>query len=360
VYNEVTQKLFYEKGKEGTCRYCHQKTTEQKVISFALAAHTACIDCHRRTLAKNESAGPFNCDGCHDPAQQKLIKRVEDVPRMKMNQPDIVLIKTTHPERPQSKATTRMKRVPFAHQTHEASSETCRICHHAALSSCIQCHTSEGEKKGDFVTLEQSMHRLNAEQSCRGCHKNSQNAQRCAGCHARISDSQQTNPTTCETCHLATLPQNPGEAETTAEQSRREAELAASLLDSRIAINGTFADEDIPETVEIKRLMNLYEPVKLPHRKIVQTLVKNIQNNKLANYFHTETGTVCQGCHHYSPAVQKPPACESCHGLPFNANDPFRPGLMAAYHQQCMDCHREMGLAKPEATNCTACHRQRG
>jgi hypothetical protein len=132
------------------------------------------------------------------------------------------------------------------------------------------------------------------------------------------------------------------------------------LLNSRIAVHGTFADEDIPETVEIKRLMDLYEPVKLPHRKIVQALVKNIQNNKLASYFHTETGTVCQGCHHYSPAVQKPPACESCHGLPFNANDPFKPGLMAAYHRQCMECHQGMGLTKFVATNCTACHRQRG
>jgi hypothetical protein len=359
-YNEITQKLFYEKGKEGTCRYCHKETTVQKVISFGLAAHTACIECHRGTLAKNERAGPLNCDGCHHPDQQKLIKKVEDVPRMQMNQPNIVLIKTTHPESLHSKGASRMKRVPFNHEAHEASSDTCRICHHAALSSCVQCHTLEGEKKGDFVTLEQSMHRFNAEQSCLGCHHLNQNDPRCAGCHANIAESRQNNPTTCGTCHMAPLPQNPAEEQAAGEQILGETELAAALVNSRIVTNETYPDEDIPETVEIKRLMNLYEPVKLPHRKIVQALVKNIKNNKLANYFHAEKGTVCQGCHHYSPAVPKPPACESCHSMAFNENGLFQPGLTAAYHRQCMECHREMGLEKPVATNCTGCHPQRG
>jgi hypothetical protein len=359
-YNEVTQQLFYEKGKEGTCRYCHKQVTEQKVSSFGSAAHTGCIDCHRRTLAKNQNTGPFDCQGCHDPAQQKRIKEVEAVPRMKMNQPNMVLIKTANPESSTSEDVVRMQRVPFNHEVHEASNDTCRICHHAALTSCVQCHTREGTKKGDFVTLEQSMHRSNAEQSCLGCHGINQNDQRCAGCHASIPASRQNNPTRCGNCHMAPLQANPGEELTAEERILRETEMAAALLNSRISTSETYADEDIPETVEIKRLMNLYEPAKLPHRKIVQTLVKNIKNDKLANYFHTEKGTVCQGCHHYSPADQKPPACESCHGIPFNENDPFKPGLMAAYHRQCMECHREMGLEKPAATDCTACHRPKG
>ena len=36
------------------------------------------------------------------------------------------------------------------------------------------------------------------------------------------------------------------------------------------------------------------------------------------------------------------------------------PGLKAAYHQQCMGCHREMGLEKPAATECAACHQEKG
>jgi hypothetical protein len=105
--------------------------------------------------------------------------------------------------------------------------------------------------------------------------------------------------------------------------------------------------------------MNKYEPVKLPHRKIVQTMVANINSNKLVNYFHHEKGTVCQGCHHNSPAAKEPPKCVSCHGKPFNAKDPFKPGLMAAYHRQCMECHKAMGIQKPVATDCTACHQKR-
>jgi len=355
AYNEVTKKLYYAKGKEGTCRYCHREQTEDKVISFRLAAHIACIDCHRKILAKNESAGPYNCDGCHDPVQQKLIKTIKDVPRMKMNQPNVVFIKTTNPEALPPKRLTRMKRVPFNHEAHEAYNSTCRVCHHAAMNNCVQCHTLAGEEKGNYVTLEQSMHRLNAEQSCFGCHDLNQNNQSCAGCHASFAKSRQNNPTTCVACHMAPLLQNPDEKQTAEEQ-----QLAATLLNARLLINDTYADEDVPETVEIKTLQNKYEPVKLPHRKIIYTLVKNIRNNKLANYFHTEKGTICQGCHHHSPAAKKPPACESCHGKPFNESDPFKPGLTAAYHRQCMECHREMGIEKPASTKCTECHRERG
>jgi DnaJ-class molecular chaperone len=88
-------------------------------------------------------------------------------------------------------------------------------------------------------------------------------------------------------------------------------------------------------------------------------MVDNINKNKLANYFHHEEGTVCQGCHHNSPAAKEPPKCVSCHGKPFNAKDPFKPGLMAAYHRQCMECHKAMGIKKPVSTDCTACHQKK-
>ena len=53
-YNENTKKLFYAKGKEGTCRYCHGEKTEENRISMRLASHIACIDCHRQAMAKDE------------------------------------------------------------------------------------------------------------------------------------------------------------------------------------------------------------------------------------------------------------------------------------------------------------------
>jgi hypothetical protein len=143
-------------------------------------------------------------------------------------------------------------------------------------------------------------------------------------------------------------------------QYTEEKDLAAMMLDSRNPVAHTFADSDIPENVEIKTLMNQYGPVKLPHRKIVQTLSDNIKDNRLVSYFHQDQNTLCQGCHHHSPAAKKPPGCASCHGRPFDERDLSKPGLMAAYHRQCMECHEAMDIEKPVATNCVACHQKKG
>jgi hypothetical protein len=142
-------------------------------------------------------------------------------------------------------------------------------------------------------------------------------------------------------------------------QYTEEKVLAAMLLDSRNPGTDTFAESDIPETVEVKTLVSQYGPVKMPHRKIVKTLSGNINDNGLVRYFHRDKNTLCQGCHHHSPVAKKPPGCASCHGRPFDERDPFKPGLMAAYHRQCMECHKAMGIEKPVATNCIACHQKK-
>ena len=353
-YNESTQKLFYAKGQESTCRYCHQKTTEDNRISLRLAAHSACIDCHRQILAKDESAGPITCNGCHDSAEQKLIEKVKTVPRMKANQPDFVFIKTGKGDGAKLNPATRMNLVPFNHQAHETYNDTCRVCHHADLNACINCHTLYGAREGDFVKLEQAMHRLNADQSCMGCHETRQTDQSCVGCHTSFEKKRQQGTSACVNCHM--VPKSRISTEAQGTDVKRE---AAGTLAKREATTATYSRQDIPETVTINTLMKKYEPVKLPHRKIVQTMVDNINKNKLANYFHHEEGTVCQGCHHNSPAAKEPPKCVSCHGKPFNAKDPFKPGLMAAYHRQCMECHKAMGIKKPVSTDCTACHQEK-
>ncbi len=353
-YDQATKKLFYAKGKEGTCRYCHQQTVEEKVIAFRQAAHIACIDCHRKTLAKNENAGPENCAGCHDPAEQKLIKKVQNVPRLKRGQPDIVLIKNTDPDKPLPKQLPRMKQVAFNHKAHEASNDTCRACHHAALNSCVACHSMQGEEKGKFVTLEQSMHRPAVQQSCLGCHGLKQSEPACAGCHSLVAAARRDNPAACVACHAAPPAPNPGQRSAEEDQM-----LAATLLSSRAVSIQTYAVEDIPQTVTIKTLQNEYEPVKLPHRKIVQTLVNNVKDNKLAGYFHDRKGWVCSSCHHNSPPADKPPACESCHARRFDAKELFKPELKAAYHVNCTRCHEAMGIKKPVSTDCTACHRKK-
>jgi len=353
-YNEKTKKLFYAKDQEGTCRYCHKSGTEENRISLRQAAHIACIDCHRQIFAKDETAGPFNCSGCHEPAEQKLIETIKDVPRMKRNQPDFVLVKTSASDKEKANALTRMNRVPFNHQAHEKYNDTCRVCHHAALNDCQQCHSLLGKKDGDGVTLEQAMHRLNVDQSCIGCHESKQTTPACAGCHTSFEQKRPKGTTSCVNCHMVPKSQLSGTL------PKDEAKMmAAQTLNYRDAVSETYSDEDIPETVAIKVLSNKYEPVKLPHRKIVKTMAAKIKNNQLANYFHYEKGTVCQGCHHNSPAAKTPPKCVSCHSQPFNEKDPFKPGLMAAYHRQCMECHKAMGIEKPVATDCTACHQKK-
>ena len=244
-----------------------------------------------------------------------------------------------------------MNLVPFNHKAHESYNATCRSCHHADLNACAQCHTIQGSKEGDFVKLEQAMHRLKAQQSCMGCHESKQKDRACAGCHTAFEKKRQQDQLACLNCHQTEI--------SPAEMPSDGALKAAKALEAREATTEIFDDEFIPETVKINSLTEKYEAVKLPHRKIVNALFNDIKGNKLATYFHREKGTLCQGCHHNSPAAKNPPKCGSCHGRPFNEKDPFKPGLMAAYHRQCMECHREMGIQKPVATNCTACHREK-
>jgi hypothetical protein len=354
-YNEVTKKLYYVKGKEGTCRYCHREITEENRISLRQASHLMCIDCHRKTLAKFEAAGPTTCGGCHDAAQQKLVEKLKVVPRMPLNQPDTVFVRTAKAGIDNSNPATRMQRVPFNHKAHENYNDTCRVCHHADLNACVQCHTLQGASEGNQVKLEPAMHRLNVQTSCLGCHDLNQQAPGCAGCHSSIAQARQQNPAGCQTCHMAEAgfaPENisPADAQM----------LAGELLDSRKPLIDTVAESEIPEQVEIKTLSNTYGPVTMPHRKIVQKLFDNIKDNKLVQYFHGDKRTLCQGCHHNSPPAEKPPVCSSCHGQPFDDREMFKPGLMAAYHRECMGCHKQMGIEKPVATNCVACHQKKG
>jgi len=354
-FNEVTKKLYHAEGKEGTCRYCHKEVTEENRLSLRLASHLACIDCHSKTLAKSDDAGPVTCGGCHDPAQQKLIEKLKEVPRIKRNQPDMVFVRSTKSGIKNSGPVTRMKMVPFNHKAHEDYNDTCRVCHHANLNACVQCHTLQGTKEGEQVTLEESMHRLNVNMSCLGCHEMNQRNPKCAGCHAGIPKTRQQDPAACQACHMADGIQVAEKLQYTDEK-----ELAAMYLEARQSLTDMHAASDIPENVEIKSLMNQYGAVKLPHRKIIQMLSNNIKDDKLVAYFHTDKDTLCQGCHHHSPAANKPPGCGSCHGQPFDERDQFKPGLMAAYHRQCMECHEAMGIEKPVATNCVACHQKKG
>ena len=359
-YDEVTKKLFYAKGKEGSCVYCHKQQTEENRISKRLASHLSCIQCHRETLAKNKTmaqakdqkAGPIKCSGCHAEPQLQLIKKIKDVPRMKRNQPDVVLIQAVQIDgnKKGAPSTILMNAVPFDHKSHEKYNDTCRVCHHADLNTCSSCHSVAGKKEGNYVRSEQAMHQLDSERSCLGCHGARQSKPSCAGCHASMPTVSKQQTSYCVQCH-AKPPQR-----STANQKPEQ--LARMMVKSRKAMTDTYRDKDIPETVTIKDLSDQYEPVYFPHRRIVRRLVTEIKNDKLAQYFHSQKGTICQACHHNSPATKKPPRCYSCHGKPFNETEILRPGMKGAYHQQCFGCHKQMGIKKPDSLNCVECHRE--
>ena len=201
------------------------------------------------------------------------------------------------------------------------------------------------------MSLERAMHSTADKQSCLGCHGERQKQPDCAGCHQRRADAFE-NKESCESCHQGDpLPQGADK------EAASQAALQALAANKRVT--PVVADEDIPEVVKIGAISKEFDPAELPHRKIVKAIQANLTQSPLARTFHKEGLTICGGCHHNSPPSLKPPQCGSCHAKPFNPQKMSMPGLKAAYHQQCMNCHAAMKLEKPQATACTECHKQK-
>jgi hypothetical protein len=355
-YDKKSQKLFYAKGKEGTCRYCHKEQTEndgtEKVISMRFASHIACIDCHQKNRAIHMDAGPLRCAGCHDAKEQLKIEKVKNVPRLKRGQPDNVIIKTGD----KKGRIARMNQVPFSHKSHEEYNDTCRVCHHPSLESCATCHPLVGSNKvsknGTDIPLKTAFHKRGHLSSCIGCHESKQQDKSCAGCHAFMSKTRQQESTACLRCHMIPLPEKTGVLSTS--RAAKMARLMPQLWKETFA---PIYKVNVPKTVVLKDLVDQYEAVEYPHRKVFDAMVKKLDDSKLAQYFHHDETTLCLGCHHNTPAGDKPPRCGICHDKPFNENNLLRPGIMGSFHQQCIGCHQKMGIEK--YTGCTSCHKER-
>ena len=335
----------YKKGEETTCRHCHNNTqTDDKVIALEQAVHESCITCHMTRQAEKKDTGPVKCAGCHDLEAQKAVEKVSPVPRMDRKQPDVLMLKTGNKDLDEP-GKNRMDLVAFNHKAHENYNDTCRVCHHESMSACNTCHTVEGSENSNGVSLEQAMHKMDRDQSCTGCHTSLQHDAKCAGCHGFLSKNREADDASCLMCH-AKLPEGADMDEAT----------ARIMLEQRPVQAQIYEEQDIPEKIIIKELSDKYEPVEFPHRQIVNKIAQNIKDNKLAAYFHADKGTLCQGCHHNSPATKKPTSCKSCHGKPFNEKDMNKPGIMGAYHIQCMECHTNM---KIDNNDCTDCHKEK-
>ena len=353
-YDPSIQKTVYVKGREGSCRYCHKTRDGITGMRFKTAAHMSCIGCHQEKINAGNEAGPVQCEGCHDPAIKMTIKKIDPVPRIERDQPDMLIVKRFDPDASVPVDDYRMKQVPFNHKLHEESQQTCRICHHEELTTCNACHSLTGSDKGNAVKLEKAMHEPDADMSCMGCHGKMTQRLQCRGCHFFMAGNQEKSEEGCNACHVIQWP-----VDSELKMRTMKPEAIKALLDSRLVGPRDIDADKIPETVIIKSLEHQYGPVKFPHGKIFQTLVKNTKDDRLAGYFHNGTRNMCRGCHHRSPLSDKPPRCGSCHGKPFSEGNRSVPGLMGAYHQQCMGCHAQMNMDKPVSTNCTACHEEK-
>nr|WP_050813963.1 cytochrome c3 family protein [Pseudodesulfovibrio mercurii] len=354
-------------GKETNCQACHKKAGEEDSWRFSEAAkteplkdvfHSQCVTCHERFAeAKADRTGPVQCAGCHGETETaaravELAKNLKamggTLPRLPRKQPDAALLAPeTKPEAVNEKPV-GMAPVAFDHKLHEAETASCLTCHKDGVNAKL-------------APSFEALHDVADPASCVGCHVQEQQKPECAGCHAARPAAKALSQDACATCHnvkaesgllMAAAPLNPA-----AMSKDEKAAEAARVIAQRPETQAVVAERDIPEFVTIAGLADKYQPSKMPHRKIVMTLYKGMRGSKLAATFHTTPQAICAGCHHNAPASLTPPKCASCHGKPFETEG--KPGLKAAYHGQCMTCHKEMKLEKPAATNCVACHEKK-
>jgi hypothetical protein len=356
-FDKKLRKTVYVPGKEGACQYCHQDVNTKEVRNMQTVVHESCVNCHLTFKSKRViKTGPTECKGCHDLDLQKEIKQVESVPRIKRNQPDIVLMATTLMKSMESKTKTKatIQPVAFNHKQHETASQSCQTCHHVSLEKCSSCHTLTGDKKGQFIPLEKAMHETKSTQSCVGCHSNAQTKRDCAGCHAQMAmGNNRSNQ--CKRCHHVNIK----DSEQLPSETDARVRMAQVSVDNRNTKPMIYENKIVPEKVSIDVMAKEYQAADFPHEKVVKTLLALLNKNTMGTYFHQEKYVMCQGCHHNSPQSATPPKCVSCHGIASKMATDGRPGLKGAYHGQCIGCHEEMGIEKPAATACIECHKKK-
>ncbi len=124
----------------------------------------------------------------------------------------------------------------------------------------------------------------------------------------------------------------------------------------------SFAMDDFPDEVELDALTNLYEPVMFDHAMHVEVA----EDCSVCHHHTTGSAPVnsyCLKCHQGEEDMDVV-ACQDCHASPATVGlaDPTveqefvfhddQPNLKAAYHLNCMGCHREVG----GPVGCEDCH----
>lgn len=337
--------LVYEKGTEQSCYYCHDlnkrrgpelakivDVAKQKELNIKKSCHLLCLNCHLQNKTQGKEAGPIACSKCHT-GKYKTVEELKEIPRPEVDQPKTAFI---------SIEKAKMKGVSFNHNFHEINNKNCRGCHHETLKACKECHDLKGRQEGGFVNVATAYHSLNSEISCQGCHRKVINKKECTSCHYFIPPvkAEIGRKEICNKCHTG------------------KKDLEERLKTKRISLE----KYKIKEEVIIKHLEQNFEPVKMPHAKIIRKLIEVSNQSRLATYFHGTADTLCRGCHHKSKEkaeakTEEPPLCVSCHSVQFSLKDIGRPRLQSAYHGMCIKCHENMGMEKPK--KCTDCHERK-
>ena len=357
TYSFEEKKLVYKEKTEESCYYCHDldkkrgpemaaitKVAAEKGLTMRKASHRQCLNCHleyAKKAKKDEKVGPIECIKCHT-GQYKTVAELVKVSRPNREQKEKLYINVEN---------ARLKGVSFNHQSHEKYSKTCRSCHHETLKACKECHTMTGKAEGGGINIANAYHEMFSGHSCSGCHNVQKARKECAGCHKNIvpMDIATMSPKqeTCGMCHTGKDP-----------------------LPMPSSLSTAGLSQDKIKEVTVKVLEKEYDPAKFPHLEIVNKLAKISNDSKLATYFHRNIQTLCEGCHHRSPAateVQKdsPPYCRNCHMIAFDKKNMNSIRLLTAYHNQCMGCHDAMQLKKGssiqfvEGGRCVACHKKK-
>jgi hypothetical protein len=169
-----------------------------------------------------------------------------------------------------------------------------------------------------------------------------------------MMDKKADRTGSCTTCHdVSTDP-----VELVSMGRENQGALALDAVKSRVDAQEPPKMREVPETLLLGRIADVYEPAEFPHGRIIRTLEQKMAGSRMARVFHPSAATVCQGCHHNSPASETPPGCVSCHDGA-RQGQVGRPGLKGAYHGQCIDCHEAMNMDKIAANDCIKCHRKK-
>lgn len=134
----------------------------------------------------------------------------------------------------------------------------------------------------------------------------------------------ETEPVHCSACHTCETP------------TPEDLCLRGCIRATAAAMAAEF-QKRVPDVVILDELEDLYLPVPFDHKG------------------HAEMAEMmigCKICHHYTPEGVEHPACKSCHEVSPVREDMAKPSLKAAYHRQCISCHREWS----HETGCEICH----